>query len=119
MTQIIVDTIVPVGATPSMEKKRYWSNTQMEKKQARKAGGLPAIWENGGEAVRRVRAGPTHMDEWVDCVAPGEKVVGIVIDVPGSGLWLRLLADAGYVHIKSFPFDRAAGNAGGDAPSYD
>ena len=95
-----------------MPKKRYWSKPRMEKKQARKAGGLPAIWENGGEVDRRVRAGPTHTDEWVDSVAPGEKVVGIVIDVPGSGLWLRLLADAGYVHMKSFRFDSAAGNAG-------
>ena len=95
-----------------MEQKRYWSNPRREKKEAGKAGGLPAIWENGGEVVRRVRAGPTHTDEWVDIVAPGEKVVGIVIDVPGSGLWLRLLADAGYVHMKSFRFESAAGNAG-------
>ena len=95
-----------------MEQKRFSHNPRMENKQARKAGGLPAIWENGGEVVRRVRAGPTHMDEWVDSVAPGEKVVGIVIAVRGSGLWLRLLADAGYVHMKSFRFDSAAGNAG-------
>ena len=94
------------------KSKRCWSNPQMEKKQARKAGGLPAIWENVGEVDRRVRAGPTHTDEWVDNVAPGEKVVGIVIDVGGSGLWLRLLADAGYVHMKSFRFESAAGNAG-------
>ena len=35
-----------------MERKRYWSNPRMEKKQAGKAGGLPAIWENGGEVAQ-------------------------------------------------------------------
>ena len=83
----------------------------MEQKNARKARGLPAIWRHGGEAVRRVRAGPSHMDEWVDSVAPGEKVVGIAIYVRGSGHWIRLLADAGYIHMKSFRFEEAAGNA--------
>ena len=84
----------------------------IEEKQARKARGLPAIFRHGGEVDRRVRAGPSHMDEWVDSVAPGEKVVGIVINVRGSGLWIRLLADAGYIHMKSFRFEEAAGNAG-------
>ena len=62
-----------------MNANRFWSNPQVEKKEARKARGLPALWRHGGEVDRRVRSGPGHEDEFVYTMTRGDMVVGIVI----------------------------------------
>ena len=94
-----------------MEAKCFWSNNHMEKKEAQKARGLPAIWRHGGDVHRRVRNGPSHEDEFVYTITPGDMVVGIVLETE-AGLWLKLLTEDGYVHMKSVRFERSTGNAG-------